>query len=405
VVAILVHDFADFGLEVLGVALPTAMVMGICAGRRQISLDAQGSGGDRSPSTDALPAVPAWRRFLPGSKALARIAAVFVVAGAVGLVGVAAWAAGRTADADATRIRAAIAGKDTGTEALLEQAIARHPADYDFALLAARWEMRQPRPSPKALRQLNRAQRLYPAAYAPHVFTAHLLVQLGRPSQAAIELRMANELGANLNYAQMERLVGAVQLERTIPREPESLFNLAAYLISAGRFAQARTATARAVFFADSAEPSLARQMEIALASQDKAFIGEAATALAAVASTSPSFELALRGFAVAGKLEAARALMRKLVAAVPHEGGLIIRGARILAQNGDPATARALLAESAMRGLEFPDRIAGEQLLAEIAEKEGDVHGAAAARARARILAQMRKDTLEGAQGTGSGP
>ena len=412
VFAIMVHDLADFGLEVLGVAMPTAMALGICAGRRQMSLESSMGSGDRigvgepAPPATGLRRLPAqWAATLARISRMSRFIAIatgLVVVGAVGIVGGAAWAASRTSDEDGARIRAAIANPaasdPAATEAQLTEAIARHPADYDFALLAARWAMRQTPPSPKALRQLNRAQRLYPAAATPHLFTAHLLVQLGRPSQAAIELRLANELGANLSYAQMEHLVGTVQLERAIPRDPEHLLNLASYLLGAGRIAQVRAATNRAVFFADNSEDSLTRQMNLALATQDKAFIAEAARALGKVASSAESFELAMRGFASTGQLEAARTLIRKATLALPHDGSVTIKGARILMENGDPSSARALLAEIATRNLAFAERIAGEELLAEIADKAGDPHAAAAARARARILAQMRSGSGDAA-------
>jgi hypothetical protein len=65
--------------------------------------------------------------------------------------------------------------------------------------------------------------------------------------------------------------------------------------------------------------------------------------------------------------------------------------------EHGDFATARALITEAATRNVTFTDRIAGEELLAEIAEKEGDPHAAAAARARARILVQLRGESTAG--------
>jgi tetratricopeptide (TPR) repeat protein len=406
VIATLVHDLADFGLEVLGVAMPTAMVLGICAGRRQMSLDASStSDKNAAVATDTAETTPVsppsrLRQLMPTSATWSTVGLILAIVASFSIVAGATWAASRTSDEDARRIRAAIVQNDPATDGLLADAIARHPADHDFALLFARWAMRVTPPSPKALRQLNRAQRLYPAAWAPHVFTAHMLVGLKKPAQAAIELRMANELGANLTYAQMERLVGSVQLERAIPREPEQLFKLAFYLVSAHRIAQAREATARAVFFADSSEESLARQMEIALASQDKPFIAAAATALGRVATSAESFELATRGLGLTKQLDAARALLRKAAVALPHEGALTIKGARVLLENGDAAGARAVVAESATRSLVFTDRIAGEELLAEIAEKEGDTHGAAAARARARILDRMRSETTHDSAG-----
>ncbi len=391
VLGVLVHELADFGLEVLGVAMPTAMALGLVSGRRLMSLDAMGAQRSEKPAT---------RQPRPARSAVVLVGSTVgaAVAGA-GLVAGAAWAAGRTGDADAGRIRAALAQQHPMTGELINAAISRHPADHDFALLAARWAMRADPPASEALRQLNRAQRLYPAAPAPHVLTAHLLVRLGRPSQAAIELRLANELGADLSYERMERLVGSAQLERTVPRDPTHLFKLASYFVSLGRVSEADAATRKAVTFAESSEAALVRRTQIALSSGNKEFIREAATALARGPSTPEGFELATRGLAAGGELEAARELVRKAAILMPHEGGLTVKGARVLLEHGDLTNARSLLAEDATRNLPFADRIAGEELLAEIADKEGDAAAAAAARARARILVQLRGETTRGAE------
>jgi predicted Zn-dependent protease len=144
--------------------------------------------------------------------------------------------------------------------------------------------------------------------------------------------------------------------------------------------------------FSENSEASLIRRLQIALRGTDKPFIGEAAHELARAPSSPEAFELTIKGLAVAGDLTAARELIRKAGVLMPHEGGVVVKGARALMEAGDIANARAIIAESATRDLPLGDRIAGEQLLAEIAERAGDVHGAAAARARARILTSMRE-------------
>jgi hypothetical protein len=379
VLAALVHDLADFSLEVLGVALPVALALGVAAGRRQLSLDSSGS---RSLS---LPL---------GSPNVVKLRAALAIAAAAGLVVAAGWAAPRTVDADAERLRTAIRHRAPTTDADLARAIARHPAEHDFALLAARWGLRLEPPDPAALRQLNRAQRLFPALALPHVLTAHVLVRLGRPQQAALELRLANDLGASLAFPELERLVGRPHLERTVPRDPEQLFALSHYLAAQGRAVEAASAADRAVLFAQSSEASLLRRTEIALVSKDKTFIGNAARALAHGPTTAESFETAIRGLAAAGDLVAAQALTRKAGVIFPHEGRLTVMGARLLFEGGQPAVARALVSEGATRNLSLTDRIAGEELLADIADKEGDSAAAAAARARARVLGRLRDDS-----------
>jgi Flp pilus assembly protein TadD len=383
VIAVVVHDFADFGLEVLGVALPTALALGIVSGRRQTSLDgARGPGGTGDNVSATKPDRRAWATTLAAS---GFATSALVIVGA-------SWAAAHTSDADAERARRLVAQGAPETERELQAAIKRHPADHDFALLAARWALRQNPPGPAALRQLNRAQRLYPKSAAPHILTAHILVRLRRPTQAAIELRMADELGGGMPYESIEKLVGPSQLERAVPRTPERLFDLAMYLAARDRAAEAAAASARAVMFAESSEASLVRRLQIALRSTNKAFIGEAAQALARSPASPEAFELAIKGLAMAGDTSAARDLIRKAAVIMPDQGSVVVKGARAIMESGDLSGARTIGAEGAIRDLPIHDRIAGEQLLAEIAEKEGNTHAAAAARARARILIGMRE-------------
>ncbi|HEY0714839.1 MAG TPA: O-antigen ligase family protein, partial [Polyangia bacterium] len=383
VIAVVVHDLADFSLEVLGVALPAALVLGVVSGRRQTSLEGGRSGG--ASAEGGNPNTPPARLVASAVAASGfSLAAVVVLA--------ASWAAAHTSDADGQRLRHLIARGAAETDAELAAASSRHPADYDFALLAARWALRQTPPAPAALRELNRAQRLYPRSAAPHVLTAHVLVRLRRPTQAAIELRMADELGGGMHYEKIEKLVGPMQLERAVPRTPERLFDLALYLAARNRASEAAAASARAVMFAESSESSLIRRLQIALRSADKAFIGEAARELARAPNSPEAFELAIKGLAIGGDVNAARELIRKATVMMPNQGSVVVKGARAIMESGDLTTARAIVVEAAIRDLPIHDRIAGEQLLAEIAEKEGDAAAAAAARARARILIGMRE-------------
>ena len=368
VLAVLIHELADFGLEVPGVAFPTAMALGLVAGRVQVSSTA----GERKSVRLGWP----------------------VAAGALGLwtvmLGLGLWALPRTSDADAQR--ATLLGKDRSAAATAElrAMIKRHPADYFLELQAARQAITTG--SPDALRHINRALRLYPGSVWPHLYAAHYLVRIGRRSQAAVEYRLAVERGYPFDHQEALKVLGAKDVERAVPQRPDDLMKLAHGLLLAGRLRDAESVSARAVGLALDNKPLEAR-LELALSSGNKPFIRRAAVALAGVASDGKAQELAAEGLARSDDLPAARDLLRRALKQHPNDGGLMVRSARLLFNHGDVDGAYALLRERGQSTFSVPDRIAVEQLMADIAEKQGTPEVAAAARSRARLLQRLHQN------------
>jgi tetratricopeptide (TPR) repeat protein len=356
---------ADFGLETAGVALPTAMALGLVAGRAQ--------------ATATPRERPSVRLGWP------------VAAGALGiwlvLLGFGLWAVPRTSDADGVRAAQLVKERAPNAAAELAAMIRRHPAEYYFELQAIRQEMLTG--SADVLRHINRALQLYPQSPQPHLLAAYYLARIGRRSQAAIEYRLAVERGHSFNHAEALRLVGPREVERAVPQRPEELLRLATALVADGRIREAETISNRAVGLATDAKP-LHGRLELALSSGDKPFMRRAALALGAMASDARGLELAAEGLARSGDLPAAQAILKKSLQQFSNDGLLLVRAARLLFTNGDIEGAHLLLRERSRPTFSVPDRIALEQLMAEMADKQGTPEVAAAARARLRRLQRV---------------
>jgi tetratricopeptide (TPR) repeat protein len=368
VFGVLVHELADFGLELPGVAFPVAMAVGLCAGRLQMSDRAAEPGGDgRFP-------IP-------------------VLAGTLGVwavvLGFGIWAAPRTSESEGQLARE-LSGRNTPQAAgQLKDMTLRHPAEYYFALQAARQAMISG--STDALRQINRALRLFPQAHTPHLMAFHYLAGIGRRSQAAVEYRLAVERGHQFSYEEVARKVGPSNVMRAVRQQPQDLLDLANAFVQAGRNRDAEACSTRAVDLAEGAEPARMRRMEIALRSQEPGFISKAAVELARIASTPAGQELAGEGLAASGDLAGAQNVLRQALTSSTGEDGVAVRAARVLFKHGDAEGAGKLLAERSSKNLPLADRIAAEQLLAEIADKLKQPDAAAAARTRARLLGRLK--------------
>ena len=369
VIAVLVHELADFGLELPGVAFPTAMALGMCAGRLQVSTEAAENQGARPI-------------LVPG------LAVAFAAWGALLVAGV--WAAPRMAVSEDPVARQLSSRRDAAAGAALRQMVLRHPADAYFALYAARQAIAAG--AADAGKELNRAMRLFPQSPAPHLLAFHYLSVIGRRAQAAVEYRMAIERGHQFDYEQVVRRVGPAHVHRAVPQRPENLLNLAGAFAQAGRNKEAETASARAVELAPVDEAVRIRRLEVALATRDEPFIRGAAQELGRMATSKRGVELAVRGLAQTGAQLEARQVLSQVLKSNPEFADVAVRSARVLFEHGDVEGARALLAAHGGDDLPLEERIAVENLLADIATKTGNPDAAMAARVRARLLERRRQ-------------
>lgn len=161
-VSIATHDLVDFSMELTGVAVVVATLAGACLG---------GAAKARTP-----------RRF-GGATAAAVTAGLALLA-----VLVVGW---RVDGLQLHVVEQRLAAGDESFDAVLDDAARAHPAEPSLALLAGAHAVN--RDDPSALRWLNRAMQMAPGWDAPHAQTARWLALHGRPTQAFLELREAQE--------------------------------------------------------------------------------------------------------------------------------------------------------------------------------------------------------------------
>jgi thioredoxin-like negative regulator of GroEL len=209
-----------------------------------------------------------------------------------------------------------------------------------------------------------------------------------------MEYRLAVERGHPFSYDEVARVVGPSNVIRAVPQRPDDLLNLAHAFAAAGRYRDAEAASTLAVDLAQGQEPARIRRMEIALVAKDQRFQQKAAVELARVANTLAGVELAAEGLATAGDVPGARKLLEDGLATLGNEAPARLRAARPLFKHGDVEGARTLLSQLSVKGLVMAERIATEELLAEIADKQGNADAAAAARARRRMLDRLQRSS-----------
>ena len=162
--AVGLHEFADFGLEISGVAVPALLALAVVATR------------------------PASRRRIPRWLGMACLAAL-VPLGAWGL-----WQGRNSVARDRAEVEAALHRGSTldALDALAWQSLQRHPADYAVPLTAALAAARANPPQPaRALYWAGRAMYLAPISPWAHRLAAEALYLLGRPEQALLEEEQA----------------------------------------------------------------------------------------------------------------------------------------------------------------------------------------------------------------------
>lgn len=162
---LLLHNAADFNLELPGVAFAAIAAAGILA----------------APALETLPAAARHKRMLQRAAALALGTAALLLA---------MLPYSRSAGTDGRALAVMVAGAEP-QEAIAEgrRLMARHPVDYLIAGLTAQAYFRQR--DPRAVSVMNRALTLNPRHPGLHVLAARMLLVAGKRDQALIELELA----------------------------------------------------------------------------------------------------------------------------------------------------------------------------------------------------------------------
>ncbi|GAB4512840.1 MAG: hypothetical protein Tsb0020_30930 [Haliangiales bacterium] len=189
-VALAVHAFSDFHLQLMGVAAVAVALFAIVSPARPSTPRA----ARESRPDGSAPTTSGWWRRGNAIKVGAAVGAVVIIALAASPLGM------RASEHEAAMralLQQADAADEQGTDApALAAAIAygravsrRHPADYLLPALTARGYFHAR--DPEAVRWVNRALALNPKHAELHVLAAHMLLAARRPEQALLEYRLA----------------------------------------------------------------------------------------------------------------------------------------------------------------------------------------------------------------------
>jgi O-antigen ligase/tetratricopeptide (TPR) repeat protein len=286
--AVLAHNLVDFGLEVPGILLPFAAVLGAAFGRQL------------SPSETA-----------PPSRASTVYAAL---AGGSALAGIAFLLMPSARDFDSLLVK-------SHTVEMARAAVAAHPTDYSYALAQA---MAEPLLSPgkgssPRLRQLNRAMILCPRCAGAHREAARSLWRLGLRRQALGEWNTTAALSRDGLWAALDQLRkgGATPDELAALANDQTRYDVCRFLLE-----QRMVGTAKSTLLAapdhQSIEFDLMRT-SIALAENDVAQAREASQRALAAAPGDPRTALTAADVELrAGNEEAALGILRNGLRFVP---------------------------------------------------------------------------------------
>ena len=223
VVAVFVHNFFDFGLEIFGIRLPVAAAIAMLAQKTRKKLSSRYS----------------LRGLGTAITAVAAIAVAFIASHA---------RSGRDFDQALANATTEQSRRDIAIEAANA-----HPSDYFYPLVEARnsplraeSKARSPR-----LAALNRSLQLCPNCPEVHLEVARSLWELGRKHQSLDEYVVAIEGAHHLaaTYANELRSFGASfsEIASVQLRDGGSLFTIASHLFSWGGYAEADAVLQRAL--------------------------------------------------------------------------------------------------------------------------------------------------------------
>ncbi len=226
--ALALQNLVDFNLELAGVALPAAVMLGALSGAR--------------PSRKAVTALVC--------AAPLACAALF-------------WAAPRSAEREADTL---LTMDPRDLPAAATGAAARHPADWLISLAPA-LRLQDPR---LALAWAGRAMALAPQAWRPHAAAASILLRLGARAQARVETRLALSGGrySNVPWDAVDLAArsarGLEELQEATPDEPEVRATLVLKLRSLRRDDEARAVAEAELLRGASGPPRIALLTELA---------------------------------------------------------------------------------------------------------------------------------------------
>ncbi|HTN51450.1 MAG TPA: tetratricopeptide repeat protein [Anaeromyxobacter sp.] len=319
--ALVLHDLFDFALELPACATAAAVALGIASG----------------------PWVEQHDQRLRRTPALAGLAAVALLA-VLGLV--------RGADS-AARAEARLAAHATGHAASVRDEaralVDRHPADAVLYRIAGWTEATRPGGQPRvALAWLNRALFLQPLDPDTHRVVARALFQLGAPTQALVEERLALESGAETAAILAEALPRARDVDalwNLVGENPSHVDLLVTTLWQRGRTDDARGLLDRALLAFEGRPESAALTVT---AARVRLQTGDPAGALVLLETAEQAGQdVALPRAEALARLGRRRDAIRTLESAIarkPGDAEIAFALAGYLVAEGRPALARAAL-------------------------------------------------------------
>ena len=354
IIALAIHEVADFAVELPGVALPALALLATLFGRRSTEAE---QGRRRVTVRLAYLAVP------------------------VLLLAPAAFEPRMpTAAAEAAALSVAVNDRSVTTDKLIARGEAvrrRHPADYFTCLVVAGRLVREHHPD--SLRWLNDAMTLDPTHPLPHLMAAEFLAAAHRKAQALVEFRLATAGAADprrevwpyvvARYPTLDDLLAAT------PDENRYLGTLGKWLISTGRPADAEIVYQRFL----ERDPRNARALtilaELAISRKDARAAAERSDALAEIEHDPAAQRLQIRTRVVAGDLDAAA---RQLDAMGDRGEGAFaveLELGQALANTGRTDAARTRLDRLLAWRLDPQARVRLHEIRADIEHKAGNEH------------------------------
>jgi hypothetical protein len=310
-----------------------------------------------------------------------------VAAATVFAAGLGATPFGRTADEDVAKLKAAAVDESFGSRA--RAAFSRHPADSFIADVIAGRMLDAGDTS--AVEWIERALLVGPRDPIAHLLAARALLMAGQPAQAVLEVGVAlqNEVDPRSAIDQALAIFPqddeAPQLIAALPPEAAVRRLLVERLAAQGRWAAVETAGRAALEVGDD-RSVLRKLVEAARYRHDTAAMATWAPRLGIGAESGDAFWSA-GALDEAGQPDAAEALLEAGLVRAPGEIELVAELARVRIGRGRLAEARTQVEVALARAVTVSDKVRLHNVLAEIANREGNPNRAAHERALAARL------------------